>query len=386
MKLTAHTIRVKQVSVAQLFLTGLLTGLGLLLLLAAATDDETRIEHFGTALADALAGQVVEPVLARDLIHLGVLANRIITLPEVSGASIHGIDNEPLALSGDVRRGRAFPAQVVHDGQSIGVVRIMIDTDAFGAGLSAGMVAVGALWMLAAPLVVLLLSWLAERPIAPALRRAAKPQPDSPPIVVQEAPEPETWYVIFVNLFNQLSLTREQSVRELSLARAIAQRVASLYSGTVQDLPGSGLLLGFGPGDSDERPFHVLCAAFILSRLLADAESFGRYRLGLHTLTLEPDDTLQAKLEPVRDAAVLSALARDNGIVVSEAFHAAVPYSQRLVSEPLNHPLLEDLDTTGGGARLARSLAEPHDQLVEELLAKLDDQAEGLSTARESTF
>jgi len=387
LKLTAHTIRVKQISVTQLFLAALLTGLGLLLIWAAGTDDETRLDHFGTALADALAEQVVEPVLARDLIHLGVLLNRITALPEVAGASIHGIDNEPLALSGDVQRGRSYPAQVVHDGQSIGLVRITIATSAFESGLSAGIVAVSLLWMLIAPAFVLLLAWLTDRPIVPVLRRRPRqPQPEALPIVVPETPEPEIWYVICVNLFNQLSLTREQASRELALTRRIAERVAALYEGTVGELPGSGLMLGFGPGDSDERPFHVLCAAFILSRQLAEAESLGRYRLGLHTLILEPDATLQANLEPVRDAAVLAALAKDNSIVVSEAFHAMLPYSERLVCDLLHHPLLEDLDTTGGGARLARSLAQPHDDLIEELLAELDDHPGGFSTARESTF
>jgi len=387
LKLTAQTIRVKQLSVAQIFLASLLTGLGLLLLWAAATDEDARLDHFGRALAEALAAQVVEPVLARDLIHLGVLVNRIVALPEVAGASIHGIDNEPLALSGDVRRGRSFPAQVVHDDQSIGVVRIMVDPDAFAAGLSAGTVAVSLLWIVCAPAFILLLSWFADRPVAPALSRAVKRQLESDPVVVvQEAPEPEIWYVIAVNLFNQLSLSREQSARELAMARDIAERVAALYAGTVQELPGTGLLLGFGPGDSDERPFHVLCAAFILSRLLADVETLGRYRLSLHTLILDADETLHVNGEPVRDAAILSALAKDNSIVISGTFHALLPYSQRLVSTPLKHPLLDDLATVDGGALLAIALAEPHDDLIEELLGGMNDQVDDVSTARESTF
>ena len=387
MKLTAHTIRVKPVSIVQLFAASLLTGLGLLALWAAASDEDARVGRFGSALADALASQVTEPMLARDLIHLGVLANRIVALPEVAGTSIHGIDNEPLALSGDVRRGRSFPAQIVHNDQSIGVVRVVIEPDAFASGAPTAIVMLSILWMIAVPGILLLAARLNHAPRISALRRAALRQPEEHPVtIVPEPLEPETWYLICINLFNQLSLTRDQSTRELALTRSIAARVADLYGGSVQDLPGTGLLLGFGSDESDERPFHVLCAAFMLSRLLADAESFGRYRLALHTLELAPEATLKPNMEPVRDTAVLSALAKDNSIVISNAFYDRLPMSQRLISEPLRHPLLEDLDSTGGGARLALALAEPHDDLIEERLAELDDQPDDVSTARESTF
>ena len=389
MKLTAQTIGVKQVTVTQLLLASLLSGLGGLLLWAVGSNDDARVEHFGTSLAESLASQVVEPILSRDLIHLGVLANRIVTLPEVNGASIHGIDNEPLALSGDVRRGRSFPAQVVHNGESIGLVRIHIDPEAFQAGPSAGIVALTLLWMCAVPALILFAGRLTSASAMAGIRRAARMrdgEEEAPLVIIPEPPEPETWCLIGVNLFNQLSLTREQSSRELHLARDIAHRVAGLYGGIVKDLPGTGLLLGFGPADSDDRTFHVVCAAFILSRLLADADSFGRYRLGVHTVILDPDAILVTDDDAVRDTAVLSALAKDNGIVLSDAFHRLLPYSQRLVSEPMRHPLLDELTTIGGGAHLARSLAEPHGELVDQLLAGLESQADEPSTARESTF
>ena len=203
-----------------------------------------------------------------------------------------------------------------------------------------------------------------------------------------------------MNLFNQLSLTPEQCSRELAFARMTAERVAALHHGEVLDLPGTGLLLTFGASHSDDRPFHVLCAAFALSKLLADAESFGRYRLGVHVLTLEADETLAVSSDPVKDAAVLSALARDNTIIASQAIVDLVPYRQRVVLETMNHPLLEELETIGGGAQIARALAAPHDDLITQQLLELKGESDaegavetsghadrdGPSTARESTF
>ena len=199
-----------------------------------------------------------------------------------------------------------------------------------------------------------------------------------------------------VNLFNQLSLTPDQCTRELAFTRMTAERVAALHHGEVLDLPGTGLLIAFRGGHSDDRPFHVLCAAFALSRLLAEAESLGRYRLGVHMLTLESEEVLAVSSDTVKDAAILSALAKDNSIIASSALIEQVPYLQRLVLENMQHPLLEELETIGGGAALAKALAPPHDDLIAQQLSELKGEADGSgsdqsersgpSTARESTF
>ena len=61
-----------------------------------------------------------------------------------------------------------------------------------------------------------------------------------------------------MNLFNQLSLTPEQCEGELAFARMTTERVAAPHHGEVLTLPGTGLLLAFDGGHSDDRPFHVL--------------------------------------------------------------------------------------------------------------------------------
>ncbi len=397
MKLTAHITRVKQVSIFHLFLASAITGLGLILLWSLSSDEEAHIDQFGSAIVSALSNQAVEPLIDRDLIHLGVLINRVTALPAVTGASVHGMDNEPLALSGDLRRGLVFTDQVVGSGKSLGVVRIHVDEARFDSSLPGSFVLASLVWVALVPLVVLgagqiSLSGLDLRPSRSA-RTAPEPEQmlDSLP-----EPEPEPCFLIAVNLFNQLSLTPELCSRELAFARMTAERVAALHHGEVLDLPGTGLLLTFGGSHSDDRPFHVLCAAFALSRLLADADSFGRYRLGVHVLNLEAEEALSVTSDTVKDAAVLSALAKDNTIIASRAVVDQVPYQQRVVLEPMSHPLLEELETIGDGAALARALAPPHDDLITQQLLELKGETdadgvdhadrEGPSTARESTF
>lgn len=395
LKLTAHITRVKQVSIFQLFLATALTGLGLILLWSLSSDEEAHIDQFGSAIAGALSSQVVEPLVTRDLIHLGVLINRVSALPAVKGASVHGMDNEPLALSGELNSGRTFSEQVVGNGRSLGVLRIHIDEARFDTGLSVSFLLASALWVALVPLVVLGASQISLSALDFRANRAAQ-QEAAEILAALPEPEPEPCYLVAVNLFNQLSLTPDQCSRELAFARMTAERVAALHHGEVLTLPGTGLLLAFSGGHSDDRPFHVLCAAFALCRLLADAESLGRYRLGVHMLTLEPDEEVSVSDDPVKDAAILSALAKDNSIVASAALVEQVPYQQRLVLEEMRHPLLEELETIGGGAALARALAPPHDDLIAQQLLELKGEAEdtppaqseraGPSTASESTF
>ena len=393
LKLTAHISRVKQVSILQLFLATALTGLGLMLLWSLSSDEEAHIDQFGVAIVGALSSQVVEPLVERDLIHLGVLINRVTALPAVKGASVHGMDNEPLALSGELNGGRTFSEQVVGNGRSLGVLRIHIDETRFDTGLSFSLLLASLVWAARVPRVVLGASQIPLSALECRSNRGAD-QEAAELLATLPEPDPEPCYLVADNLFNQLSLTPDQCTRELSFARMTAERVAALHHGEVLELPGTGLLLAFGGSHSDDRPFHVLCAAFALCQLLADAESLGRYRLGVHMLTLQPEEDLSVSSDPVKDAAILSALAKDNTIIASAALVGQVPYQQRLILEETRHPLLDELETIGSGAVLAQALAPPHDDLIAQQLLELRGEAteeaqserSGPSTASESTF
>jgi hypothetical protein len=371
LKLTAQIFGVKR-PVAHLFAACLLTSSGLLLLWMTVPDEDGHIDHFGNTLSMAVANQVIEPLVAEDLIHLGVLANRMTELPEVIGAAVYRVDDEMLTLSGDVMRGRPFTRPVIHDGAIVGYVRLHIDETGFGSSLSSGLFIFSFLWMALAPALIVWGSRLLPDFTAP--RR----EPVAPSPTVETAP-PQPVFLITVNLFNQLSLSPEHGAEELSFARKVAAAIATHYQAEVADLPGTGLILSFPATDNDDRPFHAICAAFALTQMFEQAQTRGRYRLGVHVQEGTPESE-----EAIADAAVLSALARDNTLIISEPVYRQLPYPERIICDPVAHPLLEELTTVGGSAFLAVRLGDPHQDLVDQIVSELSYSRR--STASESTF
>ena len=371
MKLTAQIFGVKR-PVAHLFAACLLTGGGLLLIWMTVPDEDGHIDHFGNTLAMAIANQVIEPLVAEDLIHLGVLANRMTELPAVIGAAVYRVDDEMLTLSGDVMRGRPFTRPVIHDGAIVGYVRLHIDETGFGSSLPPSLLTFSFLWMLLAPALIVWGSRLLPD-FTP-----SRSEPVVPPPIAEAVP-PQPVFLITVNLFNQLSFSPEQAAEELALARNTAAAIATHYQADVADLPGTGLILSFPATDNDDRPFHAICAAFALSQLFAQAQTLGRYRFGVHVQEGTPETE-----EAVADAAVLSALARDNTLIISETVYRRLAYPERVICNPVAHPLLEELTTVGGNAFLAVRLGDPHQGLIDQLVSELPYSPR--STASESTF
>lgn len=365
----------------QLFAVSFATGLSLLLLWSMSRSEDAHVDHFGSSLASALASQVQEPLIKEDLIHLGVLANRIIELPEVIGTTVYTVNEKMLAISGDVQRGRSFTSPVIQNDTIIGYVRLHIDEDQFGNGVPTLLIALSLLLMLAVPAGMLLL-------LGMEFQRKDRVPPVTPGTAATEeteVPKPdEPCYLVAVNLFNQLSLSSEQRRGQLARARVKAEAVAYLYQGEVLDLPGTGLLITFAASGNDDRAFHVVCAAWALSQLLAAIDSTGRYRSSAHMTQLGDGKVIDLGAEEIGDTAVLSALAKDNTIAISGVLFDQVPYSQRIQSEFMNNPLLEELESTGGVAYLVRGLAPPHGDLVSQQVQDLE--LSDHSTANESTF
>jgi uncharacterized membrane protein affecting hemolysin expression len=231
------------------------TGLSLLLLWSMGRSEDAHVDHFGSKLASALASQALEPLIKEDLIHLGVLANRIIELPEVIGTTVYTVNDKMLAISGDVQRGRPFTRPVVQNDTIVGYVRLHIDEDQFGDRNPSLLIALSLLLMFAVPAATLLL-----------LRVDTQRKELTPPVTAESESTrpPDPCYLVTVNLFNQLSLSSQQCKAELASARALAEAVARLYQGEVLGLPGTGLLITFGATGNDDRAFHVVCAACAL--------------------------------------------------------------------------------------------------------------------------
>jgi hypothetical protein len=304
-----------------------------------------------------------------------------VEVEQVRGATIYTVDNDVLAISGEPKRGTHVIQPITQNSNIVGYVRVTLgepptapDTGGLWLSLLIG--------LLIPPMVVALrhLPWqtlVAPRPTA--ATEPAPPEPEPPP-----PPTSELRPVLAVNLFNQLSLPPRIRDAELGRAVRLADAVTDLYSGRVATLPGTGVLLEFEGGQDAERPFQVLCAAFLLARLLDTDDEPGQFRFGLHQAELPRGDDLAPDDPVVQDAALLSAVARPGSIVVSDELFVRVVRPERVCSEHLSNPLLHQLESTEPSAWLVSGLDEPHDGVIEQQARELGYSAPATESA--STF
>ncbi|MCB1682827.1 MAG: hypothetical protein R3E82_22125 [Pseudomonadales bacterium] len=375
-------MQVKQVSAfhAIAFIVSVVLGLSLIALWASDEDAETQAAQFGNGLATALASLSSEPLAQKDRIHLGVLVNRLLEIEPVSGVAVYTVDNEMLALSGATQRGLVFTHPVLQDHSIIGYVRLHLDESAFTHNTGPGLFAFSLLLILIVPLGAVAL-WqravrqFVEEPAQPAAVPAAEPPPE---------PDLEPCYLLVLNLFNQLTLSPRQRDLEVAHAMRLAERIADIYQAGIQPLPGTGLLLTFDEQGDPDRALHVIYAAFVLSQLLSDGESWGHYRLGAHVLQIEADAELSLQAPEIRDTAMLSALAKETTLVISTALKARIPRPERFDLEPLANPLLHELETTEALAWLIRSLQGSTRAIVDQQVREITHSRDASSS--ESTF
>ncbi len=350
---------------------------GIVLVGTRAGDDRVEAQRaMLSALADGLAQLAVEPLAGRDRIRLGVLANRLIDLPDIRGVTVYTVDEEPLAISGAVQGPDAVIAPIVRDDAVMGYVRLYPEPVSDAAAPASGVLAIIALAVLLVPALVVALRHVS----LPARGRIAEVADE---IVVEETPA-HPRYVLVANLFNQLSLAPEQRARELEHAAALAATAVALYSGKVRALPGTGLLIELDASEDPDRPFQVICAALLLARLAAAGEPLGQYRFGAHATLLPPAAPLASDAAAVSDAALLSAIARNGTVAVSTALHDAVNRAERLRSEALVNPLLDQLESADPEARLVTGLEGAHAELLDAQVRELGYDLD--STSSESAF
>lgn len=367
---------------------------------------DERIDRFGAAMAEALGELCVEPLLKQDLLHLGVIGNRLLAMHEVAGVATYTVDDQLLTLNG-VMEGPQYAKSIEIEGMVVGHVRVALDPRAFDAGITAPenrslVMTLTAIIVLAAGLGTAVLGsvlreWRAGRlvfraPDLGARLRRAEPREALADADLDEAPEPVAaepppairHYLLGVNLYNQLSLKGVEREFELSLCTELAEAIALEYQGQVVSLPGLGALIDFDHTDEEDRAFRIVCAGFALSRLLRDEAPFGVYRLGLHLVTRPGDEPLPLDHPAVRDVALLSALARDNTLAISETMAAALEQPERLIAKPMANVLLEELATSGPGCQLVTDLETDEKTRVLQLVDTLKTQRDAITS--ESTF
>jgi len=378
--LTPWILRVKQARTEFLLLLAVSLLVAMSMLALHDHDDirEADARLFGTSLAEGLAGLVVEPLDGRDRIRLGVLANRLVELPPVAGVTIYTVADEMLAISGETRRGLALIKPVTQDDNIIGYVRITLIRPGSAAARTE-------FWLALALAFVIPLGVIALRTVSWPQRKPDQPVAPIPEETEKQAAQPVSCGLLAVNLFNQLTLKPEQRGMELEHATSVASSVADLYAGNVESLSGTGLLLSFDGSEDAERSFQFICAAMLLARLLNAPDSPGQYRLGMHMVTLPANHAAPTDLLEIRDAALLSALARPDTLAISAALYDQVPRPERLLAEPMHNPLLNQLESTEPAAWLVYGLSENHSTLIEAQARELGYSSEP-ATPSESTF
>jgi uncharacterized membrane protein affecting hemolysin expression len=345
--------------------------LGLYALWDLSDETQHRADAYGASLAAGLAQLSIDPLMERDRITLSVLANRTLESPQVSGVAIFTIDNQIIAASGQTESGAHYTEPITFDDSIMGYVRVSLKRPQAQPPMA--MILLGIMMMSLAPLVTV---------GALSLRYVPKPAAPSDTahvseITVQLPEQTEQHHLLAVNLYNQISMTLEARKAELDHASAIAEQVACLYYGEVRPLPGTGLLVHFHPSNDTDRALQVLCATFVLVELL------GAYRLGVHSVGLPAGVELGSEHAEIADVALLSALAKQTTVAVSGSFPLDALREDQLRRQPLQHPLLDELQTIPN-AHLVTALSPAQQVLVTQQVRRLTDQRG--STASESTF
>ncbi len=364
------------------------------LILRSATDDPQRVDHYGRAVAGALASLAADPMSRSDRLHLAVLGNRLVDTPEIRGVASYSPRGQLLATTGDLNPPH-YDAQVAVGDSAVGRVRVALEPASFAARDAAQIWALLGAALLGALLVAVAATLVRagrDGRLAVVLpqRRPPRDQGDpAPAAAAAETPDDElTHHLLAVNFYNQLTLAADQREFELSLCGELAEAVADLYGGQVVSLPGIGLLVDFDHADDPDRPFQVICAALVLARLLHEETEFGSYRLGLNLASCPSREALALDDESVADAALLSALGKDQSLAISAAFAAALDGAaeglSQLDARPLRNPLLDQLTTSDAGCYLVFGLATESSGLIEQQVDRLRTQRD--ATSSPSTF
>ncbi|MCZ6710740.1 MAG: hypothetical protein O7B25_10280 [Gammaproteobacteria bacterium] len=352
-------------------LATLLTALGLFVVWKSTDETQNRADAYGASLAAGLAQLTIDPLMERDRITLSVLANRTLASPQVSGVAVYTIDNHLLAASGQTENGPHYTEPIRFDDSIMGYVRVSLKRSQGPPSML--LILLGIVTILLAPLVT-----VGALSVRYAGKHAARPDTALvSEITVRLPDELEHHHLVAVNLYNQISMTRDARKAELDHANVIAKQVAGLYYGEVRSLPGTGLLVHFHPSTDADRALQVLCATFVLVELL------GAYRLGVHSVGLPAGAGLGNDRAEIADVARLSALAKHRTVAVSGSFPLDTLRDDQLHRQPLQHPLLEELHTVPK-AYLVAALSPAQQALVTQQVRHLSDQWG--STASESTF
>lgn len=364
--------------------------------------------RYGSTIVDRLAAHALDPLLADDLISLSLLVREYKALDDMATAAVYGADDRLLAAADGTATSPARlekePLPGIHiqpirlEENIAGYARIALRPPAAHQHQPALLLsALAAMTLLTAAG-----AWLGTRldfKLRPAREeleditgQQARSRGHLAALVElgegihagrEAAPEASRLrerqlYVLVVNLFNQISLPASARHEVLDQCETALEQVCRLYGGRQEELPRTGILVTLDAlSDSGDHAFHAVCAALLAQRVFANLNAERArtgdvqlaLRIGLERVSEDegqspPEVMAQAFPDSVSRGITLSALARDQGIAISDGVLRACSDPERLIREPLQSAALRALGGSGH-AWLIRDLAPGYRGLLD---------------------
>ena len=324
---------------------------------------DVRLDRFGDALGTFAAELAVEPMLRPNSVAFSNLGHRMTAFDEVVGFSLYAVDDRVLVFAG---RDASDPGTVHYthavtaDDTVVGYARVVLDRERFRPSV-AELISVSAPFWLIALAATVALIMLGRRLARTANGRTAP----------RGRGEARAGFVLVINLFDQ-NVRREEKGAVLGLALERADQVANIYGGNAEPLQGTGILVVFDDMGSSDRCFEVLCAALLTAKVIEltnfrrAASSRPTFRFGLHRCSEPGADVIVDGSEEVREALLLSALAPDRKLAVSEEVFARLDRPDKLAADMAPRRAMDALAGTSlSGYRLVHSALGSYGTVIE---------------------
>lgn len=343
-----------------------------------------RMDHFGDALGTLAAELAADPMLRPNPVAFSNLGHRMTAFDQVVGFSIYTVDDRVMVFTGrdaDDAGTVHYTHPVTVDDAVVGYARVVLDSERFRPTL-VELASVSAPFWLLGLVGTIALVLLGGRVARSAGARAAGPVPE----------EAGAAFVLVVNLFDKSNVQRANKGVVLGLALERVDQLANIYGGKAEQLRGTGILLVFDDNESNDRCFEVICAALLTARVM-ELTSFRRaasgrptFRFGLHRFGGSESDVAVEESEAVREALLLSALAPDGKLAVSEEVFARVDQPDNLSADPASR---RDVDAVAGtslrGYRLIHGALGSHAAVIERQAQLFAGRRRRSSTSRADT-
>ncbi|NKC00250.1 MAG: hypothetical protein GKR90_17440 [Pseudomonadales bacterium] len=315
-----------------------ITAVTFLLLWYPSHNADAEMSRFGESLARSVAHMSAGHLVHKDRIELAVLANELITQPEIAGVAFYDTTNDILAMSGTSELINQYMAPAALDDTITGYVSIVLDKSSFQADLELGR------WLLTL-LTVIAVPFLSVA----ALQFSARGNRSLPIVTVPDQPsgaEPQQSFALYINLHNQLALSHNEAKQALQDAMSMAQEVGAVHHGVAALLASRGIVLLFDRTSVDAD--QALCGSALIQSLLEEFETAGEFRCYLDTLKcpsaptdLSPDEVDELLAEKsFEDPLMLAAIARPGSILFSNS--VAEVLGTREWVRAFDHPILDE--------------------------------------------